>query len=163
MIMVKEPKGRNDGHKFDYSQITEQIYIGSDLCKGNICLVHSEDFRRLGVCVEINLSSEKKETPPDDIDSYTWMPVVDGYPPNPIQLDVGTAIMNGAISNGKTIYIHCRNGHGRSPTLVAAYMIRYMGLSINEAERKIKEKRPEIHIEDSQREALKKFSKKWSK
>lgn len=161
--MNQEPKGRNDGHEFDYSQIEDRIYIGSDLCKGNICPVHSEDFKRLGVCVEINLSAEKKETPPDNIDSYTWMPVVDGYPPNPAQLDMGTTIMDEAISNGKTVYIHCRNGHGRSPTLVAAYMIRYGGMSADEAERKIKENRSEIHIEDSQMEALRKFSTKWSK
>ena len=26
--------GRNDGHEMEYSQITENIYIGSDLCNG---------------------------------------------------------------------------------------------------------------------------------
>jgi len=130
---------------------------------GNVCPIHNEDFKQLGVCVEINLTAEKKETPPNDIDSYTWMPVVDGYPPNPTQLDMGTAIMNEAISNEKTVYIHCKNGHGRSPTLVAAYLIRCKGMGVEEAEKAINGKRSEIHIEDTQLEALRKFKEKWSK
>ncbi len=158
--MKKTPKGRNDGHEFDYSKIDENIYIGSNLCTGRVCPVHTEDFKKLGVCVEINLDDERKEIPPDDIESYTWMPVVDGYPPNPIQLDLGTSLMNEAIKGGRTVYIHCRNGHGRSPTLVAAYLIRHKGMAVDEAEKFIEESRPEIHIEKRQRKALEEFSKK---
>lgn len=151
------PKGRNDGHEFDYSKIDEHIYIGSNLCQGNVCPIHSEDFKRLGVCVEINLDNERKEIPPDDIESYTWMPVVDGHPPNKIQLDLGTSLMHEAIKNGRTVYIHCRNGHGRSPTLVAAYLIRYKGYQVDQAIEAIKKKRGEIHIEKGQRKALRAF------
>ena len=158
-----KPKGRNDSHRFDYSKITKNIYIGSDLCKGGVCPIHGEDFKRLGVCVEINLSAERKETPPDDIDSYTWMPVVDGYAPSPDQLDTGTTIMDQAIKNGKTVYVHCRNGHGRSPTMVAAYFIRYQNKSVEEAIGLVKQKRPEIHIENTQKKTLKTFKTKWSK
>lgn len=157
---MKTPKGRNDGHEFDYSKIDEHIYIGSNLCKGNVCPIHSVDFKKLGVCVEINLDDTRKEIPPDDIESYTWMPVVDGYPPNEIQLSLGTSLMNEAIIGGRTVYIHCRNGHGRSPTLVAAYLIRYKGMSVDEAEKFIKKSRPEIHIEKKQKKALEKFSQK---
>lgn len=158
-----KPKGRNDSHLFDYSQITDQIYIGSDLCKGSVCPVHGPEFKKLGVCVELNLSAEKKETPPDEIDSYTWMPVVDGYPPSLDQLNIGTAVINQAIENGETIYVHCKNGHGRSPTMVAGYLIRYRGMSVDEAVKFIAKRRPEIHIEKNQKSALAKFSKKWLK
>lgn len=157
---MKKPKGRNDGHLFDYTKIDEHIYIGSNLCKGNVCPIHSEDFKLLGVCVEINLDDERKEIPPDDIESYTWMPVVDGYAPNEIQLSLGTSIMNEAITNGRTVYVHCRNGHGRSPTLVAAYYIRYKNMTTDKAIKFIEKSRPEVHIEDRQRKALDEFSKK---
>jgi protein-tyrosine phosphatase len=154
------PKGRNDSHTFDYSRITDKIFIGSDLCKGSVCPIHGPEFKKLGVCVEVNLSAEKKETPPDDIDSYTWMPVVDGYAPTPDQLDMGTSIIDKAVTNDKTVYVHCRNGHGRSPTLVAAYLIKYKGMSVDEAIDYIAKKRPEIHIEKTQKKALEKLSKK---
>lgn len=155
-----KPRGRNDGHLFDYSKISSNIYIGSDLCKGNICPIHSEEFKKLGVCVELNLSAEKKEVPPDEIDIYAWLPVVDGYPPNPDQLILGTSIINEAVENGNTVYVHCRNGHGRSPTMLAAYFVKYKNMSVDEAIKLLKDKRSEVHIENLQKKALNKFASK---
>lgn len=159
-MQKKRPRGRNDGHVFDHSKITENIYIGSDLCQGKICPVHSEEFKKLGVCVELNLSAEKKEIPPDDIDIYAWLPVVDGYAPGEDQLVLGTAIINVAVNNGNIVYVHCKNGHGRSPTMLAAYFIRYKGMGVDEAIELLKSKRPEVHIEDLQKKALDKFASK---
>jgi len=157
------PKGRNDGHVFDYSVVTKNIILGSDFCNGRGCKEHGDEFKKLSVTSEINLSVEKKETPPDDIESYTWMPIVDGYAPSIEQLDIGTAAINESVGNERIIYIHCTNGHGRSPTLVAAYLIRYKNLSVEDARALIEEKRPEIHIEDTQKEALNKYFTKCSK
>lgn len=161
--MDKAFKGRNDGHVFDYSKITEQIYIGSDLCQGMVCPIHGPEFEALGILVELNLSVEKKEIPPDGIDVYSWIPVPDGYAPSQEQFDIGTAIINEAIKGEKKVYIHCSNGHGRSPTMIAAYLIRYQRKSVDEAIESIREKRPEIHIEDIQKEALSKFLERWLK
>ena len=158
-----EPKGRNDSHEMDHSIITDLILIGSDLCKGGVCKIHGEEFKTLEVENEINLSQENNELPPKDVKSYTWLPVVDGHSPTQEQLDLGTSVMNDLIKAGKRIFIHCRNGHGRSPTLVAAYFIRFEGKSVVEAENLIKTKRPEIHIEETQREELNKFSERWLK
>ena len=158
-----KPRGRNDPHIFDYSKITDKIYVGSDLCKGRDCPEHSTEFKSLGVSAELNLSAEKREIPPDDIDVYSWLPVVDGYAPSPKQLDVGSSIINAAVKNGATVYVHCKNGHGRSPTMAAAYLIRHKGVGVDEAINFIAKKRPEIHIEKTQRSALKKFADKWSK
>lgn len=157
----KKPKGRNDGHTFDYSKVEDQIYIGSDLCKGGVCPIHGEEFKELNVEVEINLSAERNERPPDFIKSYTWLPVVDGYSPDQTQLDIGTSTMQAAIENGRVVYTHCKNGHGRSPTLVAAFYIRFKGMEVDEAASYLKEKRPEIHIEEDQFEELRKFHKRW--
>lgn len=159
----KSPVGRNDGHTFDYSKITDKLYIGSDLCKGGVCLIHGEEFKKLGVSVELNLSAENNELPPKDIEMYVWLPVVDGYPPTAGQLDLGTLIINNAIVSGKTVYVHCKNGHGRSPTLVAAYFIRYKKYTVAQALGFLKERREESHIEESQKRALEEFAQKWSK
>lgn len=151
------PNGRNDGHEFNYSMITDQIILGSDLCKGGVCLIHGEEFKKLGVFVEINLSAERNELPPKDIQCYVWLPVVDGHAPNVHQLDTGTAVINEAIENGKKVYVHCRNGHGRGPTLIAAYLTRYKGMPIEDAIKLLKEKRPEIHVEEEQMNALSEY------
>jgi len=152
-----------DEHTFDYSRITDDIFIGSDLCRGMSCPVHGPEFEKLGILVELNLSVEKKETPPDGIDIYSWIPVADQHAPSPEQLDIGTAIINEAVMHGKKVYVHCKNGHERSPTMVAAYLIRYQGKTIDEALSMIKEKRDEVHLVAEQIEALRKFEEKWSK
>lgn len=159
-----KPQGRNDGHEMDYSVVTEQIIIGSDFCKMGVCKIHGEEFKKLGVTSEINLSIENNELPPKELEeSYTWLPVVDGHAPSQSQLDIGTSTMNDVLKSGKKIYVHCKNGHGRSPTLVAAYMIRFEGKTPQEAEELVKQKRPEIHIEETQLTALKEFERRWKK
>lgn len=154
------PKGRNDSHEFDYSKITENIYVGSDFCTGRNCKEHRMEFEKLNVDSEINLSIEKKETPPDNVSSYTWIPVVDGHAPTMGQMEVGAAIINKTVSSGKNIYVHCKNGHGRSPTLVAAYLIRYKGRNIDDAIGLINKARPEAHIEKIQEKALREFARR---
>lgn len=153
-----EPKGRDDEHIFDYSKITENIYIGSDFCKGGVCLIHGEEFHALGISIELNLSQEANELPPKDIETYIWIPVVDGYAPSQAQLDIGTTSINSALENGKKVYIHCGNGHGRSPTMVAAYLVRYKKMNVAQSLKFISEKRPEVHIEVTQKKALEIFA-----
>ena len=97
---------------------------------------------------------EHPEMPPKSIDAYLWLPVVDKQAPTQDQLRLGTVMMKQMIDLGNTIYVHCKNGHGRSPTLVAAYLIRFEGKTVDEAIRFIKEKRPEVHLEEVQIEAL---------
>ncbi len=158
-----KPQGRNDGHETDYSVITKNIIIGSDLCKGKYCPIHREEFEKLGVDFEINLSKEKKEQTAGNVYGSYWIPVADGYPPTEKQIDLGTSIIEKVVKENKKIYVHCKNGHGRSPTMVAAYLIRYKGSTPEKAEKIIKEKRPEIHIEKIQMEGLNKYFKKYNK
>ena len=54
------------------------------------------------------------------------------------------------------MYVHCKNGHGRAPTMVAAYYVS-TGLSVEEAVKRIQEKRKTIHLDDSQVESLVSF------
>lgn len=59
--MNQKPNGRDDGHVFDYSKTTENIYLGSDFCVGRECKMHSDEFAKMGVCTEINLALNKFE------------------------------------------------------------------------------------------------------
>ncbi len=154
-------EGRNDNHVFDYSKVSENVFIGSDLCQAGVCLLHGEEFKSLEVSIELNLSAEANEVPPKEVESYIWLPVDDGQAPTESQLNLGSAIIKEAVDNGKKVYVHCKNGHGRSPTMVAAYLIRFEKLSLEAALNLIKEKRPESHIEEIQIKALGEFSNKW--
>jgi len=74
------------------------------------------------------------------------------------QLEFGVSVLEKLVVMGKKVYVHCKNGHGRAPTLVASYLIR-KGKNAEEAEAFIKSKRPSMHLDDIQREALQEFVK----
>ena len=134
----------------EYSQITEQIYIGTNLC----CTTspHVEVLRKEGINAEIDLEEERQEPPPM-MDVYLWLPVTDHAAPKQDQLDAGVGLLESLVTSGRKVYVHCKLGHGRSPTLVAAYFI-FHGVGVDAAIEKIKDKRPEIHLEDVQMECL---------
>ncbi|MBI4038404.1 dual specificity protein phosphatase family protein [Candidatus Daviesbacteria bacterium] len=144
----------NNNHQiFQFNQITDLIYLGTNLCCSAI--PHIKVLLNLGIKADIDLEEERQEQTPN-IDTYLWLPIKDHYAPTQEQLDTGVAVIDSLVKSNKKVYIHCRNGHGRSPTLVAAYFIS-QGMEVNEAIEKIKSKRQEIHIREVQIEALKEF------
>lgn len=146
-----------DNHKLvEFNQITDLIYLGTNLCCSAI--PHVKVLLDWGIKADIDLEEERQEETPG-VDTYLWLPVKDHQAPTQQQLDTGVAVIDSLAKNSKKIYIHCKNGHGRSPTLLAAYFI-YQGMSINEAIEKIKSKRIEIHIRKAQIEALNTFSQR---
>lgn len=148
-------------HATDYSQITDNIFIGSDLCKGLYCPVHAEEFKRLGIAAEINLEIERDEQPTSGTEIYLWLPTVDNVCPTVDQLTVGTVLIDQICKSMKKVFVHCRNGHGRSPTLVAAYLCRFRHMSAEEAVGFISKMRPEIHPNAVQISGLLGFAKLW--
>lgn len=87
---------------------------------------------------------------------YLWLPVTDNTAPTREQLDVGVNMLEKLAALGKKVYVHCKNGHGRAPTLVAAYLMK-LGKTVEEAEQFLKTKRVGVHLQDAQKESLRTF------
>lgn len=139
----------------EYNEIADGIYIGTNQC----CQTHfDEELKKLGITADISLEEARLDAP-FGVDFYTWIPVKNHLPLTPDQLEFGVATLEKLVAMGKKIYVHCKNGHGRAPTLVAAYLTR-RGKSPEEAEVLIKSKRPSMHLEEAQRNALRGFSHK---
>jgi len=137
----------------EWSRITDYIVIGTNLC----CSVHAEGLYALGIAADIDLE-EMRSHEPMDIAASLWLPTIDHTAPTMDQLLSGTALLGQLEKRRQVSYVHCQNGHGRSPTLVAAYFIR-LGLMPKDAVKKVQAKRKEIHIEDVQLERLEEFGK----
>ncbi|MBI2498814.1 dual specificity protein phosphatase family protein [Candidatus Woesearchaeota archaeon] len=151
-------KMHNKKPVFEYSKITEYIYIGTNLC----CAEHFKKvLLKKGIKADISLE-EKRLDHPIGVDYYLWLPTKDQTPPSFNQLLIGSKFIKDLIKNKVKVYIHCEFGHGRSPTLVAAYFISE-GKEVKEAIKIIKNKRPSIHLSKSQIKALENFRKriKW--
>lgn len=54
-----------------------------------------------------------------------------------------TGQINTWLSDGKTVVVHCLAGQQRSPAVAAAYLLKYADLSLEEAVRHIRAKRPD--------------------
>lgn len=139
----------------EYSQITTYIYIGTNMC----C---ESDFARSllkkGIKADISLE-EGKVDQPFGVDYFLWLPTKDHTSPTLKQLEVGTDFIKNLVHQRIKIYVHCRQGHGRAPTLVAAYLARE-GMDVEKAFHCIKKKRQAIHPNRKQIVAVKKFIKK---
>jgi len=135
---------------FEYNYITDGIYIGTNQC----CVTHFDEMlQKEGIRADISLEENHIDMP-FGVDFYTWIPIVNHAAPTQEQLDFGVTVLAKMVTLGKKVYVHCKNGHGRAPTLVAAYLMREHGKSVDEALEIIKAGRPTIHIEDVQRAAL---------
>lgn len=145
-------------HTLNYHKITDHIFLGN-----NVCCKTSFDSELLSKGIEVDISLEEERIDkPFGVKLFTWIPVKDHTAPMQDQLEYGVAAISKAVEMNKKVYVHCQNGHGRAPTLVAAYLI-FEGKTADEAIGYIKERRPVIHLEDEQIDALNTFSKKYAK
>ncbi len=141
----------------EYSYIADGIYVGTNQC----CKTHfDERLKNEGIEADISLEEESVDAP-FGVDFYVWIPIRNHAAPDQEQLDFGVSVLEKFVAMKKKIYVHCQNGHGRAPTLVASYFIK-QGKKPNEAVAFIKAKRPTIHLEETQMQALETFAKTLS-
>lgn len=144
----------HDEVQFEYSQITEHIFIGTNYC----CQDHFDgELLSLGIAADLSLEEEALDAP-FGVRYFLWLPVRDDTAPSQNQLRIGVNFLTGLVAVNEKIYVHCAKGHGRAPTLVAAYFLT-QGLEVDEAVAKIKASRPEAHLVLAQIEALRSFKK----
>jgi len=138
----------------EYSRINRYIYIGTNFC----CQTHfDKTLLNKGIATDISLEKTRIDTP-FGVKCYLWLPVKDHHAPTMYQFSMGIVCIDRAVKNKEKVYVHCKNGHGRAPTLVAAYLIT-QGVSIEKAINFLKSKRAGLNIRPVQINALKKFQK----
>ncbi len=145
-----------DHVKMAYSQITDQLFVGSNVC----CAMHfEEELLNKGVTTDVSLEGERIDGA-FGVDRYLWLPTPDLSAPTQENLWVGTTVIHDVISLGEKVYVHCMNGHGRGPTMGIAYFIRFENMSADDAIAFVSERRKEVHLTAPQVEVLKEFEKK---
>ena len=137
----------------DYNYIAEGIYIGTNQC---CALGLSEVLKKDGITVDISLEDIRLDHP-FGVAMYVWLPTPDHIPPTLDQLTFGVQALKETVRQKRKVYVHCKNGHGRASTLVAAYFIS-LGKTADESVEIIKNGRPAIHLQDIQKEALGQFA-----
>ena len=136
--------------ELNFDSIDDGIYVGNNLC----CQTHfDERLKAEGITADMSLEENKVDAPLG-ADYYVWIPVKDHAPPAEHQVEFGVAVLEKWVEMGCKVYVHCKNGHGRAPTMVAAYFMKSRNWDALKAEEFVKSKRPSMHLEEVQRRAL---------
>lgn len=137
----------------DYNYIADGIYAGTNQC----CATGLSDvLKKEGITADISLEEERLDHP-FGVTAYLWLPTKDMTPPSPHQLALGVQALTELVRQKQKVYVHCKNGHGRTSTLLAAYFIS-QGKTPDEAMALIKKERPGAHLQESQKKALEEFA-----
>lgn len=153
--------GKGASHKtskhvrMEISRITPSLFVGTNAC----CTVHYKlALIEKGILHDISLEGEAIDAP-FGVESFLWLPTEDHAAPTQTALSLGVRHIDAILARKGKVYVHCKNGHGRAPTLVAAWFTAH-GKNPDTAVRAVKKGRPETHLEPAQLRALRLFAKR---
>jgi len=134
-------------------QITADLFLGSQYN-----LLGLRKLKALGITGIINMRmhSVYSEAQYEGF-HYLHLPTPDNTPPPMDVLIRGADFADNEIKKGGKVYIHCRQGLGRGPTMTIAYLIK-TGLTFDDAIARVKKVRSFINPRKSQLERLKELA-----
>jgi hypothetical protein len=133
-----------------HSQITANLFLG-----GQYNLVGLRRLKKLGVTGIINMRvhSVYQDAQYEGI-RYLHLPTIDNTAPSLNDLVKGAEFAHDEIKNGGKVYVHCRQGLGRGPTMAIAYLLK-MGATYEDAFSVVKKVRTFINPRPAQIKRLK--------
>ena len=132
------------------SKITAQLFLG-----GQYNLQGLTKLKELGVTAIINMRISSIYTLAHYQGfKYLHLPTVDNTPPKLEDLIKGAEFAETEIKNGGKVYIHCRQGHGRGPSMAIAYLLK-IGMTFEDSFNLVKSVRTINNPRPSQKERLK--------
>lgn len=134
------------------SEITPQVYIGPQYFRNGKSRLVEQGFTH-SVDMQLEYDSGSMGF---GLDHHCHLPTVDDEAPSHDHVLSGIQFIEDAVREGGKVYVHCASGVGRSPTLVAAYLVN-TGMSLDEALSLIVNARPIVHPSDEQMRFLRSF------
>lgn len=143
---------QHEPNEISINKITENIWVGNRAC----CMMHGKQVHGIEFDAEIDVDDETALDQPTINKIYLWLPTEDSTAPSPEQIKIGVSTLESLVKDNKKVYVHCRYGMGRSPFLVACYLVK-TGLTPNEAINILTTKRPETSFSDIQAKAFEQY------
>jgi len=135
------------------ARVTDQLYVGDQFDARGWQKLYAEGIRTV-----VNMREEADDRRLGvDIPTYCYLPTTDRYAPSMAHLREGVRVITEAVTRGEMVYVHCRSGEGRAPTMAAAYLIT-TGLSVEAALAKIRAVRSFIDVTPPQLARLREFA-----
>lgn len=131
-------------HSIDIPEPDANLILKGSLWLGNIRVAHDPRFiKKEQIRYIVNATKNTQNVFP--FIRYFLFPFRDidmKYQNLLPMMENGADAIHRAVSSGSTILVHCKNGHHRSASIVALYLMKYHGMTLVEAIVFIKKKRP---------------------
>lgn len=89
------------------------------------------------------------------------MPTIDFTHPSYEDVCRAVEFIERQIDNGKTVYIHCKAGRGRSATVAICWLMKAKQISAEEAQAWLTEKRPHVNQHLTSRPVVQRFEQEF--
>ncbi|WP_233215504.1 phosphatidylglycerophosphatase and protein-tyrosine phosphatase 1 family protein [Rhodopirellula bahusiensis] len=89
------------------------------------------------------------------------LPITDFTHPSLQDVTTGVAFIQRHVESGKAVYIHCKAGRARSATIAICWLIAHKGMTPDEAQAWLLEKRPHINPRLTQRPVVQRFAREF--
>lgn len=140
--------------RLSYNKVEELIYAGNNLC----CQKQfDEELLAKGIFADISLEAERLDNP-KGVKYFFWFPWVEDTAPPFELIEMALNVVDELLRKNVKMYIHCRNGHGRTTTFLASYYIRRLKVSAEQALNIVREKRPSGHLNERQKAFLREYA-----
>jgi diacylglycerol kinase family enzyme len=139
-----------------YSHVAPGLYLGGRYSARSYKL-----FKSWGITGIVSMRRGASPPAPSDIE-LLHLPTPDWHPPALESLRSGVEFVNKHISQGGSVYVHCKLGEGRGPTMASAYLIS-KGLSVDESISVLTKYRPVVRPNASQRKRLAEWQEEYNK
>ncbi len=135
------------------SMITPQLYVGGQYARRAV-----DDLERIGITgvVNMRMHSIHKDMNFSRVIKICNLPTRDLHAPTQEDLIKGVDFITEEIKKNGKVYIHCRQGEGRGPTMAIAYLMS-TGLTFEDAFSHVQKVRTFIRPTQEQIEALLEF------
>lgn len=149
--IARKVHGRIFGRPHNFSWVIDGMLAGS---ARPMSIQEVEWVKQEGV--KSILSVIEEPLPDEWIDGIDYMhvPTLDHTAPDIEDMDRAVEFINRSIKNGRPVMVHCAAGKGRTGTILAAYLIKYGGLSAEDAIDRIRSMRPGSIQSSAQETAL---------
>ncbi|XP_074552795.1 uncharacterized protein LOC141809601 [Halichoeres trimaculatus] len=128
-----------DSEKPPLSAILPRLYLGAESD------VTQDGLASLGISYVLSVSRCSPQPSFLPCSRYLRIPIDDSLWDDLLPwIPQALSFIDGAMSSGASVLVHCAAGISRSPALAVAYIMYRMGLDLDQAYRFVKERRPSI-------------------
>ncbi|KAF4664744.1 Phosphatidylglycerophosphatase and protein-tyrosine phosphatase 1 [Perkinsus chesapeaki] len=106
--------------------------------------------------VTVFVSTLHRDFTDSSVESHTF-PMVDFVSPDLHTVEEAVEYVDERLAAGKTVYVHCKAGKGRSGTIVICWLMKHFGMSPEEAQEYLTKARPQVLKILSKREVVQEY------